>query len=221
LPVQTVGPNANLVREGGRADELFIVLSGWACRYSTTSDGGRQLPGLFLPGDIGNLDSLMFDRLDYGVRTLSVATVAALPRRHALELAERHPGIAQTFTWLALLENTILAKWTQSLGRRMAKSRLAHLLCELSARLGGSDEGESSFRFPLTQEQMADALGLTAVHVNRVLQELRTDGMVATQYRTMILPDVGRLRQSCGFDPSYLHLEPPRTRAGTMVRRAD
>ena len=208
--VATVSVNANtdLVREGERTDTLFIVVDGWACRYTTTREGGRQLPALLVPGDVGNLDSLMFDRLDYGVRTLTQTTIVPLPRDRALALAAQHPGIARTFTWAALVENVILSKLALSLGRRSAKERLAHLLCELSVRLDAEDGNESSFAFPLTQEQVADALGLTSVHVNRTMQQLRSDGMVASANRTMTLPDVQGLRQIGGFDPRYLHTKP-------------
>lgn len=208
VSTRSVNANTDLVREGERMDTLFIVAEGWACRYTTTREGGRQLPALLVPGDVGNLDSLMFDRLDYGVRTLTQATIVALPRDRALALAAQHPGIARTFTWLALVENAILSKWALSLGRRSAKERLAHLLCELSVRLDAEDGNESSFAFPLTQEQVADALGLTSVHVNRTMQQLRSDGMVATANRTIILPDLQGLRQIGGFDPRYLHAEP-------------
>jgi CRP-like cAMP-binding protein len=208
-PARTVRANADLVREGARADSVHIVVRGWACRYATTRDGARQLPTLLVPGDIGNLDSLMFERLDYGVRTLTEATVVGLPREQALALAAKHPGIARTFTWLALVENAALSKGVLSLGRRSARERLAHLLCELSVRLDAEDGGESAFPFPLTQEQVADALGLTPVHVNRTMQQLRGEGLVVTADRTMTLPDVARLRRIGGFDPGYLHLEPP------------
>lgn len=204
-----VAPNIDLVREGERADALFLVTDGWACRYTTTREGGRQLPALLVPGDVGNLDSLMFDRLDYGVRTITQATIVALPRDRALALAAQHPGIARTFTWLGLIENVILSKWTLSLGRRSAIERLAHLLCELSVRLGAENGEESSFAFSLTQEQIADALGLTSVHVNRTMQHLRTDGLIATANRTVTIPDVAKLRQVGGFDPRYLHIAPP------------
>ena len=208
VSTRSVNANTDLVREGERTDTLFIVTEGWACRYTTTREGARQLPALLVPGDVGNLDSLMFDRLDYGVRTLTQTTIAALPRDRALALAAQHPGIARTFTWLALVENVILSKWALSLGRRSAKERLAHLLCELSVRLDAEDGNESSFAFPLTQEQVADALGLTSVHVNRTMQQLRSEGMVATANRTMTLPDVQGLRQIGGFDPRYLHADP-------------
>jgi CRP-like cAMP-binding protein len=209
-PVKSVGPNIDLVREGERADTLLIVTDGWACRYTTTREGGRQLPALLVPGDIGNLDSLMFDRLDYSVRTITQTMIVALPRDRALALSAQHPGIARTFTWLGLIENAILGKWTLSLGRRSATERLAHLLCELSVRLGAENDEESSFAFPLIQEQIGDALGLTSVHVNRTMQRLRTDGLIETANRTLTIPDVAKLRQVGGFDPRYLHMAPPR-----------
>lgn len=206
-PLKSVDAGTDLVREGERADSLFIVSKGWACRYTTTQEGGRQLPALLVPGDIGNLDSLLFDRLDYGLRTLTRAMVVVLPRDRALALAAQHPGIARLFTWLALVENAILSKWALSLGRRSAKERLAHLLCELSVRLDAEDGDQSSFAFPLTQEQIADALGLTSVHVNRTMQQLRSEGLIAVANRTMTLPEVARLRQIGGFDPRYLHID--------------
>ena len=207
--VRKVGPNVDLVREGERADTVFIVSDGWACRYATTREGGRQFPALLVPGDAANLDTLLFDRIDYGVRTITPTTVVALPRDRALALATEHPGIARTFTWLGLVENAILSKWALSLGRRSALERLAHLLCELSVRLDAEDDEQSSFAFPLTQEQLADALGLTPVHVNRTMQQLRSDGMITTTNRTMTLPDVPALRRIGGFDPRYLHIDPP------------
>jgi CRP-like cAMP-binding protein len=204
-----IGPNVDLIREGERADALLLVTEGWACRYTTTRNGGRQLPALLVPGDAGNLDSLLFDRLDYGVRTITQTKIVALPRDRALALADQHPGIARTFTWLGLLENVILSKWALSLGRRSATERLAHLLCELSTRLGADSGNQSSFAFPLTQEQIADVLGLTTVHVNRTMQQLRADDLIATANRTMTIPDVDKLRQFGGFDPRYLHIAAP------------
>jgi urease accessory protein UreF len=104
-----------------------------------------------------------------------------------------------------MVENAVQSQWALSLGRRSARERLAHLFCEMSVRLDAEDEGESSFAFPVTQEQVADALGLTAVHVNRTMQQLRAEGMVVTGSRTITLPDVQGLRRIAGFDPRYLH----------------
>jgi CRP-like cAMP-binding protein len=196
----------HLIREKERADCLFIVCTGWAFRYSITREGGRQISALLLPGDIANLDSLMFDRLDYGVCAVSEATIVALSRDRALALAAEHPGIAQSFTRLASIENSALTKWVLSLGRRPAKQRLAHLLCEISLRLDAEQDNESRFYYPLVQEQLADTLGLTPVHVNRTMQQLRTERLIVTGSKMMVLPDMARLRETGGFDPHYLHL---------------
>lgn len=124
-------------------------------------------------------------------------------------MIEAQPSETLSGTWLALVENAILSKWALSLGRRSAKERLAHLVCELSLRLDAEDSNESRFAFPLTQEQIADALGLTPVHVNRTMQQLRSEGMVATGNRAITLPDLQGLRQIGGFDPHYLHNDAP------------
>lgn len=102
---RSINAHVELVREGERTDNLFLIIKGWACRYTTTREGGRQFSAILLPGDLCNLDSLLFDRLDCGVRTLMPATIVALPRESALALAAQHSGIARTFTWLAFVEN--------------------------------------------------------------------------------------------------------------------
>lgn len=210
VSVRSVDANTDIVREGARTDTLFIVATGWACRYMTTADGNNQLPAILVIGDVGNLDSLLFDRLDYGVRTLTSTRIVALPRDRVLALAAQYPGIARTFTWLALIENITLSQWALSLGRRSALEGLAHLLCELSVRLDGEDGDGSRFAFPLTQQQVADALGLTPVHVNRTMRQLRAEGLVVIKDKVATLPNVTGLRRLCGFDPGYLHVGPPR-----------
>ena len=205
-PAKATAPNVELLREGERAETLLILTDGWACRYTMTRDGRRQIPTLLLPGDVGNLDSLLFDRLDYGVRTISHVMIAALPRDRAVALAARYPGIARAFTWLGLIENAALSKKALSLGRRSASERLAHLLCELSVRLDAERDGKSSFAFPMTQEQLADALGLTSVHVNRMVKHLRAEGLIETARGEMTIRDVAALRLLGGFSPRYLHM---------------
>jgi CRP-like cAMP-binding protein len=201
---EPIKPHSYLAREEQRVDALHIVTDGWAFRYATTKEGRRQISALLLPGDIANLDSLMFDELDYGIRTITETTIVSLPKERALALA-RHPGIARTFTWLGLVDNAILSRWALSLGRKSAIERFAHLLCELSVRLGVGDGNDSCFAFPLTQEVLGDALGLTTIHVNRTMQQLRSEGLIATDNRTIILPNLVRLREVGGFDPHYLH----------------
>ena len=216
---RTISAHSDLASERERADSLFLIKEGWAGRYNLTREGGRQFLALLVPGDLCNLDSLLFDQLDYGVRTLTPATIFALPRDRAVALATEHPGIARMFTWRAFVENATLGKWALALGRRSAKERLAHLLCELSVRLGIKDGGENSFEFPLTQEQIADAIGLTAVHVNRMMKVLRAEGVIALTNRTLTIQNVAQLRRIGGFDPCYLHIEQDDgTSANELVR---
>ena len=202
---RSIRPNVDLAREGNCCDSLLIIAAGWACRYTITREGARQLPVVLVPGDVGNLDTLAFDRIDYGVRTITASTVVAFPKHRILALCEKYPGISRAFTRLALIENARLTRWTLSLARRSARERLAHLICELSVRLDADDGNKSQFLLPLTQEQIGDALGLTAVHVNRTMQRLRADGLVMTTDRHITVPDVAQLRRTCGFDPTYLH----------------
>jgi CRP-like cAMP-binding protein len=196
----------NLISEAEKADNLLIVAHGWACRYSCVSDGGRQLTALLVPGDIANLDTLLFDQVGYGVRTLTDVTIVALPRSRALALADEHPGIARTFTGLAMIENAVASKWIVSLGRRSAHARIAHLLCEIAIRLGIDDGNDITFPFPLRQEQIGDLLGLTNIHVNRTVRQLRKDGLIQLCDRVLTIPDVAALRYAAGFDPAYLYM---------------
>lgn len=201
---------ADLVREGEAADSLYFLVEGWACQYITTRDGRRQISALLVPGDICDLDALLFDRLDCGVRMLTAGTVLAVPRERVAALATTCSGIAQGFTWFGSAENAILARRTLCLGRLSARERLAHLLCEVAVRLGFNDvEGEISFDMPLTQEHLGDVLGLTPVHVNRTMQQLRSDGLLASTTRTIAICDVAALRRAGEFQPDYLHMRGP------------
>lgn len=207
-PPRSVRAGGEIVREREETDRLHIVLEGWACRYLTTRDGLRQIAALLVPGDTANIDTLTFERPDYGVRALTAATVLAISRDQALALAAEHAGIARTFMALALTDNAILSRWTLCLGRLSARQRLAHLFCELSARLDPEAENESSFAMPVTQEHLSDALGLTSVHINRTLQQLRTEGLIVVESRTVTIPDIEQLRNAGEFDPAYLHRQP-------------
>lgn len=206
LPPRSIAAGKDLSRQGELAGHIEILIEGWACRYKTTRDGHCQIVALLIPGDVANLDSFLFTRPDYAVRTLTAAKTISVPRDRVSTLAEQHSGIARTLAWLAMRENAILSQWALCLGRLSARQRLAHLLCEVSARLGHADEAESCFELPLTQEQIADVLGLTAVHVNRTIQQLRAEGLIKTRVRTMTIADMAALRHAAEFDAGYLHV---------------
>lgn len=208
----------DLVCEGGKTDNLLLVTSGWAYRYTCVPDGGRPLTALLVPGDTANLDALLFERVAYNVRTLTDVTIVALPRRQALALVENHSGIARTFTGLAMIENAIASKWMLSLGRRSALARIAHLICEIAIRLGIEHGNDVTFPFPMRQEQIGDLLGLTNIHVNRTLRQLRSAGLIKICDRVLTIPDVAALRYAAGFDPAYLHMNRHIDAAACSVR---
>ncbi len=208
LPPRLVKPGRQLMKEVDGTDCLYLVMTGWAYRFATLPHGECQLLGLSVPGDIANMDSLMVKDLPYRTMSLSEAQVAGLPRQRAHDLAGAHPGIARTFAWMVTMENIVLGKWMTSMGRRTGKARLAHLLSELAVRLRCPDDDVVSFPFCLTQAQFGDALGMTSVHINRLMQAMRREALIATRNQTMTLLDVRRLHELAGFDPVYLRDAP-------------
>jgi CRP-like cAMP-binding protein len=205
VAARLLAPGKELVRQGSTPDSLYFLTAGWAFRYVVTRDGARQIPTLLIPGGVCNLDNLILERADFGVRAITTATVLMLPRERALALAAKHPGVGRAFTWLAIAENAILTQWAVGLGRRSALARLAHLICELSIRVGSGAINNASFDLPLTQELIADTIGLTPVHVNRTMQHLRAAGLIATRGRTVTIPNFPRLQEIADFDAGYLH----------------
>ncbi|WP_242141230.1 MULTISPECIES: Crp/Fnr family transcriptional regulator [unclassified Sphingomonas] len=199
---RSIGASKDFVRESDSADHVHIVLEGWAYRYKLTRDGRRQIVALLIPGDTANPDTILLKSRGYGLRTLTPVKVLSMPRERLLVLAEKHPGIAKTIAWLAMIDSATLSQLAVCLGRRSAKQRIAHLLCELSERLRSGDD---TFEMPLTQEVIADTLGLTSVHVNRTLQLLRSEGLIEPGKRVMTITDADALCRLGDFDPDYLH----------------
>lgn len=207
--------NATLVAEGARADHVHLLTQGWACRYKTTPEGARQITGLAIPGDICNLDSFMLSELNVGLRTLTTAAVISLPRQRLQAITDERPNIMRAFAWFAIVENAILEEWAWSLGRQSARKRLARLMCELAERLRVVCGNQAQFDLPITQEQIADAIGLTGVHVNRTMQQLRAQGLIVVDGRQIAIPDWAELCREGAFDGQYLCAAPP------PVARAD
>ena len=193
------------MRQDEKADHIYFMEEGWACQFRTMRDGRRQILRVLLPGDVCNLDSLQTENAPFGIRALTPVSTLSVARQHLSALCHGSPGIANSVIQLALCENAMLNQRATCLGRRSAPERLAHLLCELGTRLGHGARSETiSFELHLTQEQIADVLGLTAVHINRMMQQFRRQGLLHTEGKIFTLEDMGALKDMAEFDPAYL-----------------
>jgi len=197
----------DIIREGERPENVILLLTGWAYRYKVLADGRRQIVAHLLPGDLCDTHVFILGRMDHSIGLLSDATVAAISRETIIEVTERAPTIARALWWSTLVDEAVLRHWLINIGQRDAYDRTAHLFCELWERAAqvGLVNG-NAFDLPLTQEQLGDSLGLTAVHTNRVLQRMRGEGLITFQGKRLAILDMEGMRGAAAFDPSYLHL---------------
>ena len=186
---------------------MHMILAGWACRYKQLEDGRRQIVSFFLPGDICDLNIFILREMDHSIGTITSVTVADLSREFFDEISSGFPRIATAFWWESLVNAAIQREWTMSLGQRTAAERMSHLLCEifLRLRLAGLTR-EDSCDFPLTQSDLADATGLSKVHVNRTLQELRSAELIVLKGKSLTIPNLERLMNEGLFNANYLHM---------------
>jgi CRP-like cAMP-binding protein len=200
-------PQQDIVRAGDVAAGVHLILEGFAFRYKLIDDGQRQIIGLLLPGDFCDLQSVVLGPSDHYIAALTACTVADIPQERIDSLVFRDSRLARALWWATLVDESILREWLASMGQRSADKRIAHLFCELLLRqqLVGA-AGEHDCPLPLTQPMLADILGITTIHVSRILRDLRLAGLIQLKDRRLNIPDVGRLRTFCDFDPSYLHL---------------
>jgi CRP-like cAMP-binding protein len=205
--IKTVGPRQDLVREGDRPHECCLILDGFAYRYKLTETGKRQIFSFHIPGDIPDLQSLHLDVMDHSLSSLSASKVMFIPHETVRDLVRRCPRIGDAFWRETLIDGAVFREWMLGLGRREAYGRMARLLCELYVRLKavGLTNGDA-YAFPLTQAEFGDALGLSTVHVNRTLQDLRGEGLITLRNGSVTVLDWDRLKEAGEFDPTYLHL---------------
>ena len=203
------GPRLDLIREGEQPEYVHIVLEGFACRYKMLPDGGRQIIALLLPGDFCDLHVAILGEMDHTIATITACKIARLPYFTVIDITTKHPRITRAMWWATLVDEGILREWLVGMGRRPADKRLAHLVCELMVRLRTVNLAtDSGFGLPLTQSDLGDVLGLTLVHVNRVLQQLRADGLLGFKEKQLVVADLPRLMAYADFDSNYLHLKP-------------
>jgi CRP-like cAMP-binding protein len=198
-------PGEEIVREGRRCSTVFLLSEGIAIRYRILRDGQRQILNFLLPGDFAGVTSCRFDSALFTVKTLTRSTVAPIPLASLVALSDSHPQVAARLFWSFARETAILAEHLIAVGRRPAIQRVAHLLLELLRRMQGIGLADQrSYRLPLTQEIISDALGLSIPYVNRILQQLRQAGLVTIRDRQVVIEDVEELSALADFEHTYL-----------------
>ncbi|GEP07009.1 Crp/Fnr family transcriptional regulator [Methylobacterium oxalidis] len=210
LPAKTrvLQPGQDIVHDGDKPSQCCLILKGWACRYKIIGEGKRQILSFHIAGDVPDLQSLHIHTMDHSLATLTEATVAFIPHDNLRELIAQHPGIAAAFWRDTLVDAAIFREWLIGMGRRSAYEHMAHLFCELYLKLQAVGlAGSYCCPLPITQVDLADALGLTNVHVNRVLKQMREQSLITLRGHTLVIEAWDELSQVSEFDPTYLHLE--------------
>jgi CRP-like cAMP-binding protein len=207
--LRTLEPSTYTVREADPPEFCTVLVSGFAYRQKLTGDGARQIISIHIPGDALDFQNLFLDVSDHSIQMLTRGDVAFVPRPPMQQLARSHAAVGHAILVKILVEASIFREWVVNVGRRDSRSRLAHVLCELAVRLEAEGlADEYGYELPMTQEQLADALGLTPVHVNRTLKALEAEGLIQRTKRNISFPDWNRLRTIADFNQRYLHLEP-------------
>jgi CRP-like cAMP-binding protein len=207
--VKMVERNHYIVREHDCATHSCVMLSGYSIRSKIVGTGHRQIVSIHMKGEMVDLQNSLLKRADHSVQMLSLSRVAMIPRQEIVQLTLRRPRVGQAMWIDTLVDGSIFREWVANVGRRDARTRVAHLLCEFSLRLKVAGLGEDNlYELPMTQEQLADATGLTSVHVNRTMKGLESDGLIArVNPRSISIGDWKKLAKVGDFDSNYLHLQ--------------
>jgi CRP-like cAMP-binding protein len=201
----------DIVREGDRPSDCNLLLEGFVCRYKILADGKRQITSFQFAGDLFDAQSFILEVMDHSIGTITPCKIALIPHKTMLEITEGYPRIARAIWKDTLIDAAVFREWMTSIGRRSAYQRIAHLMCEVFVRLQvvGLDDGDQ-IPWPITQLEIGDSLGLSLVHVNRTLQELRGAGLITLKNERLTIHDWNGLKEAGDFERGYLHLSPAR-----------
>jgi CRP-like cAMP-binding protein len=197
-----------VIWEGDRPQHVCLLLSGFAVRHKEAGTGGRQILSIHMKGDAVDLQNSLLGVADHNVQMITAGTIAMIPVQAVLDTAFRLPAVGMAMWYETLVEASIFREWMFNVGRRDAFTAIAHLLCEFALRLEVAELGKSvDYDLPLTQEQLADATGLTAVHVNRTLMRLEQEKHIRRSKRSIQIDDWKALAKIADFDARYLHMD--------------
>ncbi|WP_116090336.1 Crp/Fnr family transcriptional regulator [Sphingomonas crusticola] len=201
-----IAARKDLIREGDRPGPVFVMLEGWACRYKILPNGSRQVLAFLMPGDCCDLHIGLLAEMDHGIQTITPAVVATIARNEMDAIMDRHRAVAKAMYIAQLVDEGTMRSWITSMGRRTSVERVAHLMCELYIRARNIGlASDNQIALPLAQILLADSLGMTPVHLNRVLKELRQSGAMTLQRGSLLITDPKKLVHVAGFDENYLH----------------
>jgi CRP-like cAMP-binding protein len=207
--IRTFGPREQLVRHGERVDRSMFLIEGFICRYMDGLDGSRQLVAVHIPGDFVDLHGYPMRQLDHDVETLTACTVATYPHASVERMVIDHPNLGRLLWFSTLLDAAMHREWIFRLGRLDAMGRVAHFFAEMGCRLQMVGLGDAArYALPMQQADLASACGITVVHVNRVLRQLREKNIVLFAGGEVTVPDLAHLRATAEFDPAYLYPSP-------------
>ena len=207
VSVREFDPGQYLLREGDRPKYCSFLKSGFVYRHKIVGDGGRQIVAVHVPGDFVDAQNILLEQSDHNIQALTDTVMYMIPAEDFIAAAMAHPAIAKAVWRETLIEAAILREWVANVGRRDARARTAHMLCEMAVRREAAGLGSrETFDLPMTQEQLGDTLGLTAVHVNRTLKTLESDGLITRNKRSVTVANWRELRSVGDFTANYLHL---------------
>lgn len=205
--LKALEPHSYIVREGDKPKNSCLLRSGFAFRHKVVADGGRQICSIHMKGDVVDLQNSLLGYADHSVQALTRIEVAFIPREAIRQIAFDRPAVGMAMWFDTLVDGSIFREWITNVGRRQARPRLAHLLCEFSLRLEAAGLGKrDDYTLPMTQEQLADCTGLTPVHVNRTLRGMDADGLLSRTNRSVTVSDWKKLAKVGDFRSAYLHL---------------
>jgi CRP-like cAMP-binding protein len=219
--VRVLAPGEDIITQGDRTGGVRLLLEGFACRYKVLEDGRRQIVAYFVPGDLCDLRIFILKRMDHSIGAVAASRVATLTPDNVLKLTNRFPNLTRALWWSTLVDEAITREWLVNVGQRNARERMGHLFCEILLRFRavGLSQGNSC-ALPLTQVELAETLGLSSVHVNRTLQDLRRQGLITLEGGTLTIENLDKLTQVSFFNPDYLHLDYGRDKAQDCDREA-
>jgi CRP-like cAMP-binding protein len=204
---KTAHRGEDMIREGDRPKESIVLLEGFAARYKLLRNGKRQITSLHILGDFADLHGFYLKTMDHAVMALAPCKLGLVPHEAIHQITESHSHLARLLSVRIAVDGAVHRQWLAMTGKSSAYVRFAHLLCELFLRLQGIQQTDgNTFQLPLTQPELGDVLGLSTVHVNRTLQELRHEGLLTWRGNRVEILDWERLQNVAEFDPTYLNL---------------